>query len=385
MEKVLIYLPYSEFIDSYEHKALGGIPIGFTQAGYDTSLIVGIMKSDRLRKYDIKIFETGNLDDKYIIEDGKAKNNKIIPRIKNFLDFSEYKTVYGILIKQKPDILLAYNNSTLTPLILLRYKLFCRFHKIKSRMILKLDNDGSDIEGISGIKRLSIGLYYSMIGHVFDDVITETSCGLNVFRQLKGISQKVRKVPNTVFSDFLCNEKNRYDKIIISVSRIKPVKGIERLIESFKLLANKYPDWNLKIIGKVEDNEYYSHLVEIVNSYRLNSRILFTGEKSREELIDIYNSASIYCLFSEHESFAISRLEAIAMGLYVITTDAGCAADLAEYGIHIMDNNTPECGSEYIEKGIKALDSGDFNKDKIKLPSYREIAMMIVAESGNPE
>ena len=56
MKKFLLYLPYSEFIDSYEHKALGGIPIGFVQAGYNASMIVGIMRSDKFKKNNIKIY-----------------------------------------------------------------------------------------------------------------------------------------------------------------------------------------------------------------------------------------------------------------------------------------------------------------------------------------
>ena len=380
MKKFLLYLPYSEFIDSYEHKALGGIPIGFVQAGYDTSMIVGIMRSDKFKKNNIKIYETENLDNKYVLE-ATSGNKKIMPRLKNFLDFNEYKKVYRILKKQQPDILMAYNNSTLTPIIMWRYKLYCKLHGINFKLILKLDNDGSDIEGIRGINKLIISLYYKILGHIFDDIITETSCGFDVFSQFHGISKKIRTVPNTIFDDFLGNDNIHTDKMIISVSRVTPAKGINMLIESFKSVATKYPGWNLKIIGPIEDNEYYSHLIKIVNSYNLSARISFTGEKNRAELLDIYKKASIFCLFSNHESFAISRLEAIAMGLYVITTDAGCARDLMRYGIHIMDNNTTECGSRYIEEGIRVIESIGLATNTLDIPTYKDIAVQIVGST----
>ena len=95
------------------------------------------------KKNNIKIYETGNLDNKYVLEDGSA-NKKIMPRVKNFINFNEYRKVYRILKKQKPDILMAYNNSTLTPVIMWRYKLYCKLHNINIKLILKLDNDGSD-------------------------------------------------------------------------------------------------------------------------------------------------------------------------------------------------------------------------------------------------
>ena len=121
----------------------------------------------------------------------------------------------------------------------------------------------------------------------------------------------------------------------------------------------------------------------IVRSCSLEERIIFTGEMSRTELIEIYNHASIFCLFSDHESFAISRLEAISMGLYVITTQAGCADDISKYGVHIMRENTPECGSKCIDDGIEAIESGTFHSNSIKIPSYKDIAMEIAGNIEN--
>ncbi|WMT50612.1 MAG: glycosyltransferase family 4 protein [Ferroplasma sp.] len=373
MQKFLLYLPYSDFIDYYEHKALGAIPIGFVQAGFDVSLIVGVMRSANYRKNKIRIYETGNLDDRYVKTDASS-GMAIKPRLLNFFNISEYKRVLKILKKENPGILMAYNNSTLTWLIMWRYKIYCRTRKVKTRLILKLDNDGSDLIGMNGIRKIAIRSYYRVLSHIFNDIITETSCGYEVFHNLPGVKKKLRVVPNTVFDDFLKHNNKERDKTIIAVSRITPVKGLDILIKSFKLIAERYPDWNLKIIGAVGDVEYFSSLKETSGPSFLGKRIVFTGEKTREELIDIYGKASIYCLFSEHESFAISRLEAIAMGLYVITTPAGCANDLIKYGVHIIEDNTPECGSKYIEEGIKAIESGFFKENIIKIPSYKDIA-----------
>ncbi|WP_298276351.1 glycosyltransferase family 4 protein [Ferroplasma sp.] len=383
MAKFLLYLPYSDFIDSYEHKALGAIPIGFAQAGFDTSMIVGVMRSPKFKKNKVKIYETGNLDDRYIPENGSS-GMSIMPRLLNFFNFSEYKKVIKIMKKEKPDITMAYNNSTLTWLIFLRYKLYCKFKKIKTKMILKLDNDGTDLKNMEGMRIIAIKSYYKLLSSIFDAIITETSCGYYVFSELPGVKSKLRVIPNTVFDDFLSdNYGARRDKIIITVSRITPVKGIDKLIKSFNMVASKYPDWKLQIIGPINDREYFSMLMGIVRSCGLEERVIFTGEMSRTELIEIYNHASIFCLFSDHESFAISRLEAISMGLYVITTQAGCADDISKYGVHIMRENTPECGSKCIEDGIKAIESGTFHSNSIKIPSYKDIAMEIAGNIEN--
>ena len=383
MEKFLLYLPYSDFIDSYEHKALGAIPIGFTQIGFNVSLIVGVMKSYKFRKNNIRIYETGNLDDRFIPQDN-SNGMSILPRVLNLLNINEYKKVINILKKEKPNIIMTYNNSTLTWLIIWRYKLYCKFKKIRTKTILKLDNDGTDLQNMVGIRKIAIKTYYRLLATIFDNIITETSCGYNVFSKLPGVKAKLMVVPNTAFDDFLYdNNIVSKDKIIITISRVTPVKGIDKLIKSFSRISEKYPEWNLKIIGPINDRQYFSSLMELVNFGGLNKRIIFTGEKSREELIKIYEHASIYCLFSEHEGFTISRLEAIAMGLYVITTPAGCAYDIAKYGVHIMKDNTPECGAKYIEDGIKAIESGTFHVNNAILPSYKELSEQIASHSKN--
>jgi len=33
MDEFILYLPYSEFIDAYEHKVLGAIPVDFRNIG----------------------------------------------------------------------------------------------------------------------------------------------------------------------------------------------------------------------------------------------------------------------------------------------------------------------------------------------------------------
>lgn len=385
MKKFMLYLPYSEFIDSYEHKALGGIPIGFVQAGYDTSMIVALMKSEKYRNNNIKIYETGNQDNKYIPK-RNSHGMTIIPRILNILNYSEYKKVLKILKKEKPDIMMTYNNSTLTWLIIWRYKIYCKLNNVNSKLILKLDNDGNDLIDMKGIRKILLKSYYKILATIFDDIITETTCGCMVFSKYIGIAGKLKVVPNTIFTEFLQNKKNiQRDKSIIAVSRIVRLKELDKLINSFRIVSEKYPEWNLKIIGPPDDPEYYSSLLEMVNDLGLQEKISFTGEKTRKELIEIYNRSSIFCLFSRSESFSISRLEAIAMGLYVITTDAGCASDFEKYGVHIMKENTPECGAKYMEDGIKAIESRTFKGNYTEIPTYKDIAMQIagIAENDN--
>jgi glycosyltransferase involved in cell wall biosynthesis len=259
MSKFILYLPYSEFIDAYGHKALGAIPLGFKDTGYDSQLIVGIMKSEKYRATGIKVYETGNLDTEYVNDYSEMH---LIKRIKNFINIRELIPVLKILIREKPDIFMAYNNSTLTGVIVFLYKVYCKIFRVNTRLILKLDNDGSSILSMPETRKKLIYSYYKYLSFIFERILTETTCGYDAFKDMPGLKNRLRVVPNSVSNEFL--EKylpvNR-QKNVITVSRVTPDKGLNVLIKSFHIISSIYPEWNLEIIGEITDNEEYNKLL----------------------------------------------------------------------------------------------------------------------------
>ena len=376
MNKFILYLPYSEFIDAYEHKALGAIPVGFRDTGFDSQLIVGIMKSEGYKKLGIKIFETGNLDTEYVDDYSEMH---LMKRIKNFLNIRELIPVLKILIHEKPDIFMAYNNSTLTGLIVFLYKAYCKIFMVHTRLILKLDNDGSSIATMSGARKKLINLYYGYLSVIFHRILTETTCGYDIFKEMPALKKRLRVVPNSVSNEFLV----KYDPVkrqrnIITVSRITPDKGLDILIKSFHIVNSSYPEWNLEIIGEITDNAEYNKLIKLIDELGLGESVKFLGIFTRVQLIEKYRNSSIFCLASLHESFAISRLEAISQGMYVISTTAGCAKDFLKYGLHIVPESDIESLGNAIKEGIKTIESGEFKfNTENNIISYAGIANII--------
>ena len=84
----------------------------------------------------------------------------------------------------------------------------------------------------------------------------------------------------------------------------------------------------------------------------LESRIKFLGAISEDQLKILYLKSSIYCLFSREESFSIAKLEALVLGLYVISTPAGCGSDFKKYGVKLVPYNNILKISAEIEKAI---------------------------------
>ncbi len=217
----MLYLPYSNFIDCHINKALGSIPLGFRDAGYDSHIIVGVMESKNYKKLGINVHETGNSDIKYLVQRGDRL--KLIPRLRNFLDFNEFAKVYKILTREKPDVFMAYNNSILTGFIVLAYRI--RFNRHKAHLILKLDSDGSEFAYMKPFRKLLFELYLSFLGSVFERSIVESSCGLRAFSNIPVLGKKLITVPNGISHEYMEDfvEKER-KKNIITVSRIAKKK-----------------------------------------------------------------------------------------------------------------------------------------------------------------
>ena len=77
-------------------------------------------------------------------------------------------------------------------------------------------------------------------------------------------------------------------RIIISVSNLIPVKGIEKLIQAFELLASDFNDWILMIVGD-DTTEYGAGLKEnLLKKQKLKDKVIFTGkQRNVRELLDI--------------------------------------------------------------------------------------------------
>jgi glycosyltransferase involved in cell wall biosynthesis len=108
-------------------------------------------------------------------------------------------------------------------------------------------------------------------------------------------------------------------KVILCVRRLRPIYGIEYLIEATSKVIKKYPRTVLMLVG---DGENRGSLQKLVNDLGLNQNIFFTGWISRDKLPLFYAACDIYCdpcTFGQ----GINTLEAWACGKPVIGFKVG--------------------------------------------------------------
>jgi len=116
---------------------------------------------------------------------------------------------------------------------------------------------------------------------------------------------------------------------VLCVSRITERKGIKYLIDAMALLAEKYPQLRLSIIG---DGDKLEELKLQITNYKLQTIASFLGRVEHENLARIYQEADVFVLPSLNEGMSNTMLEALSSGLPLIATDTGGTRELLTEG-----------------------------------------------------
>ena len=162
-----------------------------------------------------------------------------------------------------------------------------------------------------------------------------------------------------------CPDSSRpREKTILYVGRILPHKGINYLIDAFRLLSRS--DSTLRIIGRVYGEDYYAHLKQQAEGLRVE----FVHDADDERLLHEYRTALVTVLPSVHmniyehhtqvpELMGFTLLESQACGTPVICTDAGAMNEFVDEGEtgFVVAQNSGEAIAEAIRKIAEASPS----------------------------
>jgi len=108
-------------------------------------------------------------------------------------------------------------------------------------------------------------------------------------------------------------------KRILSTGRLIATKGFDLLIESFRLVAMRHPDWRLTIFGEGQDKQF---LLNKVRRYKLEDHIDILPPVSN--IIPHLLNTSIYAAASRYEGFGLAITEAMECGVPCVAFDCEC-------------------------------------------------------------
>lgn len=123
----------------------------------------------------------------------------------------------------------------------------------------------------------------------------------------------------SLFDGFNRTVKTNKTLNILCVSRLHWVKGLHYLLEALALLKNDEIKFKLTIVGDGEDQE---RLIFAAHQYGILKEVNFTGKLTQTEVVEYLKTSNLYVQYSIQEGFGNAVLEAQAMGLPCIVSDA---------------------------------------------------------------
>jgi phosphatidyl-myo-inositol dimannoside synthase len=219
-----------------------------------------------------------------------------------------------------------------------------------------------------------------------------------VLEQAPGNENKIITVNNGVnyetfkrtalTSDFQAKYKPHGERILLTVTRLHPYKGVDRMLESLPEISRSVPGVKYVVVGVGPD---LPRLQELAARLGLEAQVSFSGRLALSEIVELYNLADLFVLLSREEppdveGFGLVFLEAAACGLPAVGGRSGGipeAVDEGRSGWLVDPSNTHEIAATIIDllKSPEKLErASEFCLSKARQASWEQAANTIFEE-----
>ncbi len=140
---------------------------------------------------------------------------------------------------------------------------------------------------------------------------------------------KIAHVPNGITAEAVHAEPDRLlaelgvtpRNYILLVGRLVPEKGFDYALRAAAAMASPL---QVVVVGAADHHSRYSAELQ----QRAGDRVVFAGQRRRDELFALYRNCALFVLPSFHEGHPIVALEAIASGCPVLLSDIRANLDI---------------------------------------------------------
>lgn len=108
-------------------------------------------------------------------------------------------------------------------------------------------------------------------------------------------------------------------------------KNIPNMLKAFKEIRGLAKD-DVKLVITGKEDPYYPEVKDLPAELGIENSVIFTGLIDENELVDLYNAASIYVFPSLYEGFGLPPLEAMACGTPVAASEASSIPEVCGKG-----------------------------------------------------
>lgn len=178
----------------------------------------------------------------------------------------------------------------------------------------------------------------------FHRFVTLTKEDLALWGDIPGICS----IPNGIRLDRI-EPGDHEGKTVIAVGRYMYQKGLDRLIDAWKIVEGAESGWQLRLLG---DGELREELQRQIDALGLSSSVILCGNV--KDMPSEYRNAAILALSSHYEGLPMALIEAQAYGVPAVSFDCQCGPKEV-----IVDGKTgilvPEGDVDALAKALLAL------------------------------
>lgn len=285
--------------------------ISSLQKGGSERVMVNLAEYFHNKNYEVLLVTQYKKEDEYEIsseikrvysepEESKLQGG----RIKNFI--TRFVTLRNIWKTYKPDVVLAFLGKN--NLMAIATSFF-----LPNKVAVSVRGEPT-MEYESKFLQIIAKVMFNFA----DGVVLQTERAKEFFG--KKIQKKAKILLNPLNPAFLdVRYVGEKEDRIVAVGRIDENKNHEMLIHAFDKIASEYPNVSLMIYG---DGCLMDKIQLLINEKKLEDRITLAGNVT--DVADKIKSAKIFTLTSNTEGMPNSLMEAMALGLVVISTDCPC-------------------------------------------------------------
>lgn len=161
------------------------------------------------------------------------------------------------------------------------------------------------------------------------------------------LSSKMVVIPNPVSDDIPKPYMGERQKRVVSVARLQPQKNQKLLLEAFSHFLKDYSDYELHLFGA---GELEAELKEQARRLNITDKVVFRGfsSKVKEEIWD----SAMFVLSSDYEGISNSMIEALAMGVPVVSTDCPIGGSRMYIQDHVNGLLTPVGDAQALSRAM---------------------------------
>lgn len=254
---------------------------------------------------DIPIFYSMNSNIEIINITKECRSNNHFIKMKWFREYIK---------KNKPDLLLSFLAKSSVSVILSTLGLGCR-------IVVAERNDPRNLKGGFIMKAIRDFLYNKAFG-----ILEQTPNNKEYFKGTK--YTKTYVIYNPVFLNDneigigLSSEKKDQ---IVSVGRLTDQKDQIMLIKAFSIFLKAHPTFILKIFG---EGELRSRLTQVIKEMGLENKVFLEGNV--KDVVSNIKNSKAFALSSKFEGMPNALIEAMCVGIPVVSTKVSGAIDLIQ-------------------------------------------------------